>query len=48
MPAFGKFRLDNIDHARISAWFDAASADRPGAANRAFKILPAMLGTARQ
>ena len=48
MPAFGKFRLDTIDHARISAWFDAASADRPGVANRAFEILRAMLRTARQ
>ena len=48
MPAFGKFRLDTINHARISAWFDAASADRPGAANRAFEILRAMLRTARQ
>ncbi len=35
-PHFGRLRLD------------AASADRPGAANRAFEILRAMLGTARQ
>ena len=48
MPAFGKLRLDAIDHARVSAWFDAASADRPGAANRAFEILRAMLSAARQ
>ena len=48
MPAFGKMRLDTVDHARVSAWFDAASASRPGAANRAFEILRAMLGTARQ
>ncbi len=48
MPHFGRLRLDAIDHARVSAWFDAASADRPGAANRAFEILRAMLGTARQ
>ena len=48
MPAFGRLRLDTIDHARVSAWFDAASADRPGAANRAFEILRAMLGAARQ
>ena len=48
MPAFGKLRLDTIDHAHVSAWFDAASADRPGAANRAFEILRAMLGAARQ
>lgn len=48
MPAFGRLRLDRIDHARVSAWFDAASIDRPGAANRAFEILRAMLRTARQ
>ncbi len=48
MPAFGRLRLDAIDHARVSAWFDAASADRPGAANRAFEILRAMLAAARQ
>ena len=48
LPHFGKLRLDAIDHARVSAWFDAASADRPGAANRAFEILRAMLAAARQ
>ncbi len=48
MPHFGRFRLDAIDHARVSAWFDAASADKPGAANRAFEILRAMLVCARQ
>ncbi len=48
LPAFGRLRLDTIDHARVSAWFDAASAERPGAANRAFDILRAMLRTARQ
>lgn len=48
LPAFGHMRLDTIDHARVSAWFDAASAERPGAANRAFEILRAMLATARQ
>ena len=48
MPHFGKFSLDTIDRARISAWFDAASADGPGAANRAFDILRPMLAAARQ
>ena len=48
MPFFGKYRLDTIDHARVSAWFDAASVDRPGAANRAFEILRTMLRIARQ
>ena len=48
MPHFGRLRLDAIDHARVSAWFDAASAEKPGAANRAYEILRAMLNTARQ
>ena len=48
MPHFGRLRLDAIDHVRVSAWFDAASVDRPGAANRAFEILRAMLASARQ
>ena len=48
MPHFGKMRLDAIDHLRVSAWFDAASVDKPGAANRAFEILRAMLKSARQ
>ena len=48
MPHFGRLRLDAIDHARVSAWFDAASGDKPGAANRAFEILRALLKTARQ
>ena len=47
MPHFGRMRLDTIDHVRVSAWFDAASVDRPGAANRAFVILRAMLAAAR-
>ena len=46
MPGFGRLRLDAIDQARVSAWFDAVSADRPGAANRAFEILRAMLAAA--
>lgn len=48
MPHFGKTRLDAITHQRVSAWFDAASAEKPGAANRAFDILRAMLVAARQ
>ena len=48
LPHFGRLGLDAVDHARVSAWFDAASADRPGAANRAFEILRAMLAAARQ
>ncbi len=48
MPHFGRLRLDAIDHVRVLAWFDAASTDKPGAANRAFEILRAMLASARQ
>ena len=48
MPQFGRLRLDAITHAWVSAWFDAASASKPGAANRAFEILRAMLAAARQ
>ena len=48
LPAFGRLRLDTIDHARVSRWFDAASATKPGAANRSFEILRAMLKTARE
>lgn len=48
MPHFGRLRLDAIDHVRVSTWFDASSAEKPGAANRAYEILRAMLNTARQ
>ena len=48
LPAFGRLKLDTIDHVRVSAWFDAASVDRPGAANRAFEMLRALLRMARQ
>ena len=48
MSAFGRLRLDAIDHAGVSEWFDAASAARPGAANRAFEVLGAMFAAARQ
>ena len=48
LPAFERLRLDTIDHARVSRWFDAASATKPAAANRSFEILRAMLKTARE
>ena len=48
MPHFGRLRIDAIDHKRVSAWFDAASVDKPGAANRALENLRAMLKSARQ
>ena len=43
LPAFGKVPLDRIGREDVAAWFDAASRDRPGAANRAFEILRAMM-----
>ena len=43
MPRVANMRLGRIDYARGSAWFDAASAERLAAANRAFEILRAML-----
>ena len=43
MPAFGKMPLDRIGAEVVAAWFDAASREKPGAANRAFEILRAMM-----
>ena len=43
LPAFATMPLDAIGAQDVAAWFDAASRDRPGAANRAFEILRAMM-----
>ena len=43
LPAFGRMPLDRIGPEDVAAWFDAASKDRPGAVNRAFEILRAMM-----
>ena len=43
LPAFGRMPLDCIGPEDVAAWFDAASRDRPGAANRALEILRAMV-----
>ena len=40
--------LDRIGPADVAAWFDAASGERPGAANRAFEILRAMMFRAEE
>lgn len=48
LPAFGKMPLDRIAPEDVSAWFDAASKDKPGAANRAFEILRAMMFRAEE
>ena len=48
LPAFGKMPLDRIGPEDVAAWFDAASKDKPGAANRAFEILRAMMFRAEE
>ena len=48
LPAFGKTPLDRIRAQDVAAWFDAASKDKPGAANRAFEILRAMMFRAEE
>ena len=48
LPMFGKMPLDRINPEDVAAWFDAASRDRPGAANRAFEILRSMMFRAEE
>ena len=48
LPTFGRMPLDRIGPEDVAAWFDAASKDRPGAANRAFEILRAMMFRAEE
>ncbi len=48
LPAFGRMLLDAIGPEDVAAWFDAASRDKPGAANRAFEILRAMMNRAEE
>ena len=48
LPAFGRMPLDRVGPEDVSAWFDAASRDRPGAANRALEILRAMMFRAEE
>ena len=48
LPAFGKMPLDRIGPEDVAAWFDAASRDKPGAANRALEILRAMMFQAEE
>ncbi len=40
--------IDRIGPEDVAAWFDATSRDRPGAANRAFEILRAMMFRAEE
>ena len=48
LPAFGRLPLDRIGPEDVAAWFDAASKDKPGAANRALEILRAMMFRAEE
>ena len=48
LPAFGKIPVDRIGPEDVAAWFDAASRDKPGAANRAFEILRSMMFRAEE
>ena len=48
LPAFGKMPVDRIGPEDVAVWFDAASKDRPGAANRAFEILRSMMFRAEE
>ena len=48
LPAFGRMLLDRIGPEDVAAWFDAASRDKAGAANRAFEILRAMMFRAEE
>ena len=48
LPAFGRMPLDRIGPEEVAAWFDAASKDKPGAANRALEILRAMMFRAEE
>ena len=48
LPTFGKMPLDRIRPEDVAAWFDAASKDKPGAANRALDILRSMMFRAEE
>ena len=48
LPTFGRMPLDRIGPEDVAAWFDTASKDRPGAANRAYEIPRAMMFRAEE
>ena len=48
LPAFGRIQVDRVGPEEVAAWFDAASRDKPGAANRAFEILRSMMFRAEE
>ena len=48
LPTFGKMPVDRLSPEDVSEWFDTASRDKPGAANRAFEILRSMMFRAEE
>ena len=48
LPAFGRIPLDRIGPEDGAMWFDAASRNKPGAANRTFEVLRAMMCRAEE
>ena len=48
LPTFGRMPLDRIGPEDVADWFDAASKDKPGAANRALDILRSMMFRAEE
>ncbi len=48
LPAFGKMPVHRVGPEDVAAWFDAASREKPGAANRAFEILRSMMFRAEE
>ena len=48
LPAFGRMPVERVGPEDVAAWFDAASRDQPGAANRALEILRAMMFRAEE
>ncbi len=48
LPAFGKMPVEHVGPEDVAAWFDEASRERPGAANRAFEILRSMMFRAEE
>jgi integrase len=48
LPTFAKMPVDRVRPEDVAAWFDAASRDKPGAANRAFEILRSMMFRAEE
>ncbi len=48
LSAFGRMRVDRVGPEDAAAWFDAASRDKPGTANRALEILRAIMFRAEE